>query len=546
MTTLRLTPLGGVGRFGRNCLLVELEQDGVPGDAILVDCGVRFVADEMPGFDLGLPDLERIGALGNRLLAYVITHGHEDHIGGLAYAARENRKPIVATPFTARLIARKFERLDMTLGDDVSDDAPAVDIVRAGDVRTFGAFRVTWVNVSHSIPDATCVVIETPLGALVHSGDFRVDENPVLGAPTDIATLTRVGDAGVLCLLADSTGALSDGRNPGEKSVWPALLDAFEGAGSGRVAVALFASHVQRLALVADACRQTNRRLCLLGTGLREVSKAARELGYLSIDDVLIDEASLRSLPRERICMAVTGSQGEPESALARMSRGEHPVSGADLDEGDTCIVSARIIPGNEKRMVAIADALVERGVLLVDGRDAPHVSGHGYAGDLEMLLMATRPRSFVALHGNARNLLAHADLAAAAGVPHERVVDLREGSTLVIDGDGALDHLEGVRAHEPLASHGEVTMFAKDIVLSRKRMASAGVLVVSGSSDGAHLEWRGTAPSVSGDLLRAVQAAALVALGAPQGDERTAATKRIVRLFWKAGRPPPEIVVVH
>lgn len=527
MSSLRLTPLGGVGRFGRNCLLVECDEH-----AIVVDCGVRFVADEAPGFDVGLPDLERLHALGDRLLAYVITHGHEDHIGGLAYAARENPRPIVATPFTARLIERKFDRL--------GDPPPRIDVVTAGERRTFGPFEVTWVNVSHSIPDATAVAIQTPAGVLVHSGDFRVDDDPVLGAATDLAALEKIGDAGVLCLLADSTGALIEGRNPGEKSVWPVLLEAVEQAGTGRVAVAMFASHVQRLALVAEACRKTNRRLCLLGTGLREILKAARDLRLVNVDDVVVEESTVRSFPRARVCFAVTGSQGEPDSALARLARGEHP--SAVLEEGDTAIISARTIPGNERRMVEIADALVERGVIVVDGRDAPHVSGHGYLGDLEMLLLATRPRTFVALHGNARNLLAHADLAAAAGVPSDRVVDLREGSTLAIDGDGALEHLEGIRAHEPLASYGQVTMFAKEVVASRKRMASAGVLVVTSSPGGARLHWRGVAPDVSPELMQAVSAAASAALGA---EDELAATKAIARLFWKAKRPPPEIVLV-
>lgn len=538
MTSLRLTPLGGVGRFGRNCLLLELSEGAsAAGAALIIDCGVRFVADEAPGFDVGLPDLERIAALGDRLLAYVITHGHEDHIGGLPYALRENHKPIAATPYTAKLIARRFAR--------TGDVLPAIDVVTAGDTRSFGPFTVSWVNVSHSIPDATAVAIHTPLGTIVHSGDFRVDDDPVLGLPTDIETLTRIGDQGVLCLLADSTGALVEGRNPGERSVWPSLKDAIESA-PARVAVALFASHVQRLALIAQACRVSGRRLCLLGAGLRDTLKIARELHLLPIDDVLIDEDDLKNFPRERIVLAVTGSQGEPESALAKLSRGEHPV--AILQEGDRAVLSARVIPGNELRVTVMTDALAERGVDIVDGRSAPHVSGHGYCGDLEMLLLATRPRAFVALHGNARHLLAHESLAAAAGVEPDRIVDLREGSTLAIDGDFALHHLPSVRAHEPMAAYNQLVHFPRDAIAVRRRMANAGVLVVAAplfAGQPPLLSWRGVVPEPSPAIVRGVEEAAAAALLVAGTEGEPAAVRSLARLFWRAKRPPPEIVLL-
>jgi ribonuclease J len=537
MTSLRITPLGGVGRFGRNCLLVQLAGAEGGGPALIVDCGARFVGEEAPGFDVGLPDLERIAALGDRLLAYVITHGHEDHIGGLPYAARENNKPITATRYTARLIARRFERC--------GDDPPHIDVVAAGDTRAFGPFTVSWVNVSHSIPDATAVVIRTPIGTLVHSGDFRVDDDPVVGLPTDLAALTRAGDEGVLCLLADSTGALIDGRNPGERSVWPALREAVEGA-PGRVAVALFASHVQRLALIAEACRVSKRRLCLLGAGLRDTLKIARELELFIVDDVLVDERDVRNFPRERIVLAVTGSQGEPSSALARLARGEHPM--AVLEDGDRVVLSARVIPGNELKVMRIVDALAEQGLDIVDGRDSPHVSGHGYSGDLEMLLLATRPRTFVALHGNARHLLAHAELAATAGVDGDRVVDVREGSTLVLDGDGALQHVPSERAHEPMAAYGALAHFPRDAIAVRRRMGSAGVLVVTAAVvDGRDpiLSWRGVGPELPPDVVHAVEQCARATLAAAGTEGEAAAVRAMARLFWRGGRPPPEIVLV-
>lgn len=533
--TLRLTPLGGVGRFGRNCLLMEMASGDGPGPALLVDCGVRFVADEAPGFDVGLPDLERIAALGDRLVATVVTHGHEDHIGGLPFAARENPRPILATPFTARLIERRFQRTGTEL--------PPLEVVRAGDERVLGPFSVRWIHVSHSIPDATALVVKTPVGTLVHSGDFRVDNDPVVGEATDVDGLRTAGDAGVLCLLADSTGALSPGKNAGERSVH-ASLRAAVGEAKGAVAVALFASHVQRLALLAEVCRETGRRLCLLGAGLRDTLDAVRALGLVALDDVLVHEDDLASFSRDRICAAVTGSQGERDSALARVARGEHPV--LSLGPGDRVVMSARVIPGNERKVMDVLELLSERGVELVDGPSAPHVSGHGSADDLALLIDATRPRAFVALHGNARNLRAHGALARHRGLAPERIVDLRDGSTVVFDARGDLSHLPGVRAHEPFAAYGAVEMFARDIVHTRRRLGSGGVMIISRDAEGViRFTQRGVAPPVPDDLLRKVLAEAPTALAAAGTDREAGAVKALARHFWRIRRHPPEIVLL-
>lgn len=533
-SALIVTPLGGVGRFGRNCLLLELEEHGARGPALLVDCGARFVHEEAPGFDVGLPDLERIGALGDRLLGTVVTHGHEDHIGGLPYAARENDKPLWATAFTARLIERRFARL--------GERPSVVDVVRPGDTRTIGPFTVRWLAVSHSIPDATAVVIDTPVGRIVHSGDFRVDRDPVLGPATDLEGLTRAGDEGVLCLLADSTGALSDGDNPGERSVGAALHDALAEAPQ-RVAVALFASHVQRLQLLADACRAHHRRLALVGVGLKEVHTIARELGLITLDDVLVDERDLASFPRARQCLAITGTQGEPGSALARLAADTHAT--LRLEHGDRLVMSARVIPGNEARVLDALEALAERGVELLDGPRAPHVSGHGYAGDLSALLLATRPACFVALHGNARNLLAHQALARAAGISSDRVVDLRDGGALRIASDGSTSTSVGERAHEPVAAFGVVEHFPDSAIQARRRMANAGALVVHAQGGAPDVLLRGVAPALPDGLLLAVRGQARALLAAAGTDAENDAIRGVARLFWRAGRPPPEIIVI-
>lgn len=531
---LRLTPLGGVGRFGRNCLLVEVEEGGRPGAALLVDCGVRFVNDEAPGFDVGLPDLERIAALGDRLLGTVVTHGHEDHIGGLPYAARENEQPIWAPPFAARLIARRFARLEQK--------PSALHVVEPGEERVIGPFRVRWLAVSHSVPDTCALVIDTPAGRIVHSGDFRVDRDPVIGPPTDLDGLGAAGDEGVLCLLADSTGALTPGDNAGERSVAAQLDLALQGA-RGRVGVALFSSHVQRLALLAEACRRHRRRLALVGVGLKEVHAIARELRLLTLDDVLVDESDLLNFPRERQCMALTGTQGEPHSALSRLAADTHPV--LRLERGDRLVMSARVIPGNERRVLEVLEAVAERGVDIVDGARAPHVSGHGNAGDLEELLYAVRPSAFVALHGNARNLLAHQELARRAGLEPSRVVDLRDGGTLRVDENGAVQELDGAPAREPLAAFGEVVHFPQGVVHSRRRMAAGGVLVFLEVEGRPELHQHAVAPPLPEALERSLQGMARELLAVAGTEAEGELVRAVARLFWRARRPPPEIVVV-
>jgi ribonuclease J len=556
---LRLTPLGGVGRFGRNCLLVE---DVASGAALVIDCGIRFPGPELPGFDAALPDLERLTALGDRVLAYVVTHGHEDHIGALPFALRERAAPVVCTSFSSRFVARRCARFGVSA---------VLDIVGYGDVRELGPFTVRFAAVSHSIPGAASVVLSTPVGVVVHSGDFRVDDDPVLGPPTDLVTLEGVARShGVVCLLADSTGAQVPGRNAGERSVVPALDRCFAGVGDelfrGAIFVALFASHLQRLALLVDACRRHHRRLLLLGRGLKEALQMALAEGVLAADDVLVSESAARTLPRERLCVAVTGSQGEPDAVLGRLARARmSSTTGADVPavppglpvgvaRGDRVVLSARIVPGNEGRVQPLLDGFVDAGVDVVAGRRAPHVSGHGHAEDLQLLLAATRPRTFVALHGDPGHLVAHGGLAAGLGVDDHRVVALRDGHTLLLARDGddvALTHVRAEGAREPAAAGDAVAWFPRGIVDCRRRLGTAGVLVVSvgAAVDGGRaiaLVGRGLFPTVDDDndvipRVRHLFGAALAERGVIDDD----AVRAAVRAFVKAGRAAPEIVVV-
>jgi ribonuclease J len=392
----------------------------------VIDCGHRIVDAFEDGARKRIvehPDLEPVRAARDRLCGYVVTHGHDDHIGALPAATTIAPAPIYGTPFTLRRIRLRYRRDRAKL--------PELMVARTGTHRRVGPFDVRWLAVSHSIPDSAAVAVETSAGLLLHSGDFRVDEAPVLGPPTDLEALAALGDDGVAFLVADSTGAHVPGDNAGEASVRPGLQRAFETA-SGRLVIATFASHVQRIATIASLCRAHGRRLVLAGRGMRESVHAAEELGLLSIDDVVLREGDAWSVPPSSLCVAATGSQGEEYSALWRLAHDDHRIT---LGEGDRVVLSARVIPGNEDEVDDIVQRLQARGVEVLDGDEDRHVSGHGLSGDLMRLLSAARPRAFLAAHGEDRQIAAHRDLARAAGVA--QIVEALDGDTIVLAGDG-------------------------------------------------------------------------------------------------------------
>ena len=493
-TRVRLTPLGGVGQFGRNCLLIEVceavvgansanngksgsgEEQLIAGDAVLIDCGIRFPGPELPGFDAALPDLERLAAVGDRLKGLIVTHGHEDHIGAIPFVLRDHPGlPVYATDFTARFIERRCRRHNL----DVD-----VTILPFGQTQHIAGLSFVYAAVSHSIPGAACVILDTPVGRLVHSGDFRVDEDPILGPPTDMAALTVAGDEGVDILLADSTGATVPGRNPGERSVEGPLNQCFLNDDGdpfkGLLVVGLFASHLQRLALLAELCRRHGRKLLLMGRGLEETfaltrSVVGEEAGAAFFADVVVDERTSRNFPRERLCIAATGSQGEARATLGRLANRDGHLPFA-LQMGDRVVFSARVIPGNELSVQRLKDAYAEIGVDVVAGRNAPHVSGHGSAEDMSALMLATRPTKFVALHGAPGHLVAHGGLAHALGLANDQVLALRDGHSIIM-GRGTTRHLEAATAHEPASVGDDVCDFPRGLAASRRRMHEAGII---------------------------------------------------------------------
>lgn len=417
---LRVLPLGGLGEVGMNCLALAQR-----GEVILVDCGVTF--DERGlGIDVVHPDFSALDAFGVHVAGVVLTHGHEDHIGALPYLLARHDVPVYGPKYALGLVRERLAE------HEVLAHARLIET----QVRTpfrVGSFTVEPIRVTHSIADATALAIRTDAGTVVHSGDFKFDDAPPDGETFDEERLRELGDEGVSLLFSDSTNIDADGRTGNEADVGETLGRIVEGA-KGAVVVALFASNVHRLRLLGDVARRTNRKIVLLGRGVGTHARVARSTGYLPWPDELVwPDNAVRELPRDRILAIATGSQGEERAALARLARGEHPA--LELGAGDTVILSARAIPGNEPEVVALMGKLLRRGV---DVRSrysdrGIHVSGHAHRPEQRRMLDLVRPRCFVPVHGTLHHLRRHAALAAEAGV----------GQTMVIE-NGEVAALEG------------------------------------------------------------------------------------------------------
>ncbi|MHB8417855.1 MAG: ribonuclease J [Myxococcales bacterium] len=414
---LRLLPLGGLGEIGMNCLLVERE-----GEAILVDCGVRFPGAEAHGVDLVIPDFRPLLARRERLRALFLTHGHEDHIGAVPYLLREIPElPVYGTRFTLALLRQKLDEL--LLAGDLREMVPRVTIA-------LGGFEVEPLRVAHSIPDGVALAIATPEGVVIHTGDFKLDPDPLDGERTDLERLGQLGERGVLCLLSDSTNALVPGHCPGERTVGPALERAIAEA-PGRVVTALFASHVHRIQRLFELAGAAGRKVTLNGRSLEQNVAAAAAVGKLAMPPgLLVGQEEAAQLAPRRLLVLATGAQGEPRSGLARLASGTHPR--LHLEPGDRVIFSSRVIPGHEVAVAALQNAFARLGVdSFGEPIHAVHVSGHAYSGDEREVIARTRPRSFVPIHGEARHLRAHREIAIAAGVPAERCLVAYDGEVI-------------------------------------------------------------------------------------------------------------------
>lgn len=468
---LRIVPLGGVGEIGLNLMVLELLAPGSDQAraAVVIDCGVMFPTLETPGIDLMIPDLGHLRALGDRLLAVVLTHGHEDHVGALPFLLREQRTPVYGSEFTMGLVAAKLAEHGLRDGANLSTFQPR-------DRLAIGPFEIEPFCMTHSIVDSMGLAIRTPLGTIVHTGDFKIDHTPVDGRTSDLARLADLGSEGVLLLFSDSTNAERSAATPSERAVAPALERIFRQT-PGKVLVTTFASHVHRLQQVVDLSVKFDRKVALIGRSLVDSVEIARDLGKVEIpSDALLDASDVPDLPPDRVTILASGSQGEPRSALARIAMDDHPhVKAAP---GDAAILSARIIPGNERQVSALVNHFFRRGAEVYWGATSGvHTSGHASQEELKLVLRLTRPHYFVPVHGEYRHLVRHVQLAVETGVPEERCFLLEDGNTLTIDRDG-------IRRSEPVEA-GRVFVDGKgvgdveEVVLrDRRHLAEDGLVL--------------------------------------------------------------------
>ena len=466
--SVRVLPLGGVGEIGKNMAVVEWGER-----LVIVDVGLRFPGGDLPGIDLILPDFEYVSERADQIDAIVLTHGHEDHIGALPWLLREigaTRVPlIIGGPLTIEMVRSKLK--EHRLADD------ALMAVDAGEVIDAGPFSIETVHLTHSIPDARAAVIGTPAGKVLFTGDYRFDQTPVDGEPADLARLAELGSEGILLLCGDSTNADRDGYSISESTVGPALLKVFEHC-QGRIIVTSFASNVHRVQQVVDAAVLTGRKVALVGRSMKKNSKIARALGHIDIPEgVLIQPRQIADLPDSQVVIVSTGSQGEPLSALRRMAHRDH--AQIELHPGDTIVFSATPVPGNERAVNETIDRLFQIGCTVVTANDAPiHASGHGYAEELKLMLNLVRPEYLMPVHGDAKRLKLHRDLAESVGIPSENIFESSNGTPLDIDESGARFGREE-HAGVLLVDGMELGEPSEAAVHDRRTIADDGVIVV-------------------------------------------------------------------
>jgi ribonuclease J len=459
---LLFVALGGTGEIGMNVNLY-----GCRGQWIMVDLGLTFADPTYPGIELILPDLEFIEDQQERLAGIVLTHGHEDHIGALPYLAEELKAPLFATPFTAGLIAGKLEEEGLT-------GQVKLNIVERGGSIELGPFRVSFVALSHSIPEGNGVLIETPFGNIFHTGDWKIDETPVIGEAPSPDTLRAIGDQGVLALVCDSTNVFQDQPSGSEESVHAGLLAKVSEA-KGRVLVTTFASNAARLQTIGRVAVETGRRVCIAGRSLERILRVAQATGYLKDFPPPVDFDEAMRLSRSEVLVIATGGQGEPRAALGRIASGNHDLK---LGEGDTVIFSSRIIPGNEVAIGRIMNQLSDLGVRIVTERQAHvHVSGHPGRPELVEMYNWVRPKIVVPVHGEARHLAEHARLALSHGVKSAVV---QENGHVIRLAPGEPKKVDEVRVGR-LVLDGDVILPADGAtVTERRRMGYGGLITVA------------------------------------------------------------------
>ena len=465
MTPLRIIPLGGLGEVGKNMTVLEYGED-----RIAIDAGLAFPRDEHLGVDLVLPDVSYLE--GRRLRAIVLTHGHEDHVGGLPYALRKiDVGEVVGTRLTLALVKSKLDEHGLGSTTVLTEVEPRKDPFQ------LGPFRLEFVRVAHSIPDSMAVVVETPAGRILHTGDWKLDHTPVDGQKTDVGALAELGSRGVDLLLGDSTNAERPGMTGSERLVGETFRQLIP-LRSGRIVVASFASNIHRVQQAAEVAIANGRKVAVVGRSMRKNMNIARNLGYVELpDESIVSPKEAMDLPPDGVLILCTGSQGEPMSALTRIAYGDH--ANVSVERGDTVIISAKPVPGNELRVHDSINHLARLGAEVLHQEIAPvHVSGHACSEELRTLLSLVRPRAVMPIHGEYRMLAAHAQLARDAGVPDDRIVIAENGSVVELTPDGVriVDRVTAGMTFVDGLGVGDV----EDVALrDRRRLSEDGVLII-------------------------------------------------------------------
>ena len=467
---LKIVPLGGLGEIGLNMMAIESE-----GCLLVVDAGLMFPDDYMPGVDLVIPDFQYLRENKDRLNAVILTHGHEDHIGAMPFFLNEFFVPVFGTRFTLELLKEKLKEHALA-------GQPDLRTITAGDRTRIGPFELEYINVNHSIVGGVGLAIETPEGTLIHSGDFKIDPTPVDDQLTDLIRFAHFGEKGVLALFSDSTNAEKEGFTLSEREVRKTLSDLFQTC-SGRLIVASFASNIGRIRQVINLAEKFDRKVVFNGKSMITNVRIAREQGYINISDGFeISEGKIGQLPDEKIAIITTGSQGEPMSALTRMAHGKH--KSIKIKKGDTIILSSRFIPGNEKAITSIINNLYRMGANVVYEKVSDiHTSGHAKRGELKLMLNLVKPRYFMPIHGEYRHLVKHAQLALDMGLPEENVLLVEDGAVICFEDQKA--RLEDpVHTGRILVDGKGVGDVGEMVLKDRRRLSGHGMVIVLLSVD--------------------------------------------------------------
>ncbi len=463
---LKVIPLGGLDGIGKNMTVIECGPD-----MVLVDAGLMFPDDSQPGIDLVLPDYTYVLENEDKLRGIIITHGHEDHTGSLPYLLQDlnNKVPIFSSKLTLGFIEGKLSEFRIR--------APKFREVKSGSTVTLGCINVSFFSMTHSIPGALGIFVKTPQGTVMHTGDFKLDQTPIDGVTPDYAAITKFGKMGVDLLLSDSTNAVVPGFTKSEAEVGPQLYEAIKNA-EGRVFVASFSSHIHRLQQICDAAKACGRKIVVTGRSMLTNTRVARELGYLKIDEKdIVDAYELNGIPENKVVVMCTGSQGEPLSALSRMANGEHKT--LSIHDGDTVIISATPVPGNEKAVQQVVNSLAKLGCDVYDKhRCLVHVSGHGSQEELKLMLAMARPTYFMPVHGEAVHLRAHAKLGEKMGVPRDRIFIMDNGDSLEMR-DGKVKRGRSVESGVVYVDGLRIGDTDPIVLRDRQKLANDGMVTV-------------------------------------------------------------------